>query len=116
MLSQLSYAPLTGDPAEDRTRVTAVKGRCLNRLTTGPDGCGGRIRTCDLRVMSPMSCQLLYSAIFKKTSDDLLSRGAAPQVPSALRGLTSVFGMGTGVTLLPLSLDKELREQRKILS
>ena len=42
-----------------------------------------------------------------ETSDDLLSRGAAPQVPSALRGLTSVFGMGTGVTLLPLSLDKE---------
>ena len=26
-------------------------------------GCGGRTRTCDLRVMSPTSCQLLYSAI-----------------------------------------------------
>ena len=25
-----------GDPAENRTRVTAVKGRCLDRLTTGP--------------------------------------------------------------------------------
>ena len=25
-----------GDPYENRTRVTAVKGRCLNRLTTGP--------------------------------------------------------------------------------
>ena len=25
-----------GDPDENRTRVTAVKGRCLNRLTTGP--------------------------------------------------------------------------------
>ena len=24
------------DPDENRTRVTAVKGRCLNRLTTGP--------------------------------------------------------------------------------
>ena len=29
----------------------------------------------------------------------LLSQGISPQVPSALRGLTSVFGMGTGVTL-----------------
>ena len=27
---------LYGDPDENRTRVTAVKGRCLNRLTTGP--------------------------------------------------------------------------------
>ena len=25
-----------GDPTETRTRVTAVKGRCLNRLTMGP--------------------------------------------------------------------------------
>ena len=25
-----------GDPDGTRTRVTAVKGRCLNRLTTGP--------------------------------------------------------------------------------
>ena len=28
------------------------------------NGCGGRTRTCDLRVMSPTSYQLLYSAIF----------------------------------------------------
>ena len=25
-----------GDPDGNRTRVTAVKGRCLSRLTTGP--------------------------------------------------------------------------------
>src|SRR3954451_5814139 len=30
---------------------------------------------------------------------DLLSQGVYPQVPSALTVLTSVFGMGTGVTL-----------------
>ena len=35
---------LFGDPDENRTRVTAVKGRCLNRLTTGPS-----IRTALLR-------------------------------------------------------------------
>ena len=27
---------LIGDPWENRTPVTAVKGRCLNRLTNGP--------------------------------------------------------------------------------
>jgi len=30
--------------------------------------------------------------------NDLLSQGLSPQVPSALEGLTSVFGMGTGVS------------------
>ena len=30
--------------------------------------------------------------------NDLLSHRAAPAVPSALEGLTAVFGMGTGVT------------------
>ena len=33
----------------------------------------------------------------------LLSRAVSSQVPSALKGLTSVFGMGTGGTLSPLS-------------
>ena len=33
---------------------------------------------------------------------DLLSRAVSSQVPSALKGLTSVFGMGTGVTPSPL--------------
>ena len=37
-------------------------------------------------------------AFFKKSGGDLLSQGDSPQVPSALVGLTSVFGMGTGVT------------------
>ncbi len=31
--------------------------------------------------------------------------GGIPQLPSALKSLTSVFGMGTGVTSLPLSPD-----------
>ena len=34
----------------------------------------------------------------KNSGDVLLSQGVAPQVPSALTGLTSVFGMGTGVS------------------
>ena len=35
-----------------------------------------------------------------KVGSVLLSQGVAPQVPSALMGLTSVFGMGTGVSPL----------------
>ena len=31
--------------------------------------------------------------------------GGIPQLPSALKSLTSVFGMGTGVTSSPSSLD-----------
>ena len=42
---------------------------------------------------------------FSVPSDDLLSQDPAVQVPSALRSLTSVFGMGTGVTFSPSSLD-----------
>ena len=45
-----------------------------------------------------------YSALFleKGSGGVLLSRAVSSQVPSALRGLTSVFGMGTGGTLSPL--------------
>jgi hypothetical protein len=33
-----------------------------------------------------------------KAGDGLLSHRLSPAVPSALQGLTAVFGMGTGVT------------------
>src|SRR5436190_11300032 len=51
----------------------------------------------------------------KKFGGDLLSQGVYPQVPSALAVLTSVFGMGTGVTLPvwpPKSVVKESRWTR----
>ena len=35
-----------------------------------------------------------------ESGDVLLFRAVSSQLPSALRGLTSVFGMGTGGTLL----------------
>ena len=41
-----------------------------------------------------------------ESGGDLLSRAVTSQVPSALKGLTSVFGMGTGVT--PSSLPPEM--------
>ena len=37
------------------------------------------------------------------TGDDLLSQAVSSQVPSALKGLTSVFGMRTGGSPSPLS-------------
>ena len=38
-----------------------------------------------------------------ESGNDLLSRAVSSQVPSALKGLTSVFGMGTGGSLSLLS-------------
>ena len=40
----------------------------------------------------------LASDLFMESGGDLLSRTVASQVPSALKSLTSVFGMGTGGT------------------
>ena len=37
----------------------------------------------------------------EEAGGDVLSHRIAPAVPSALRGLTTVFGMGTGVSLAP---------------
>ena len=34
--AELILRNMNGDPYGIRTRVTAVKGRCLNRLTKGP--------------------------------------------------------------------------------
>jgi hypothetical protein len=39
------------------------------------------------------------------SGDDLLSQAASRQVPSALKGLTTMFGMGMGVAPSPLSPD-----------
>ena len=61
-LQEVSF--FNGDSYENRTRVTAVKGRCLNRLTKEPYlfgknrkfipncGSGGQIRTNDLPGMN----------------------------------------------------------------
>ena len=38
-----------------------------------------------------------------ESGNDIVSRAVSSQVPSARGGLTSVFGMGTGGTLQPLS-------------
>ena len=45
--------------------------------------------------------QLMLSFFHMESGSVLLSRAVSSQVPSALKGLTSVFGMGTGGTLSP---------------
>ena len=52
-----------GDPYGNRTHVTAVKGRCLNRLTNGP-GSGNLIRTDDIPGMNRLLYQLSYAAMW----------------------------------------------------
>ena len=59
-----------GDPYGIRTRVTAVKGRCLNRLTKGPNGSEGRTRTYDHRINSAVLYQLSYFGIMFYVSVD----------------------------------------------
>ena len=61
------------DPNEIRTRVTAVKGRCLNRLTMGPKRSGrhglplknspSRTRTYDSAVNSRVLYRLSYRGL-----------------------------------------------------
>ena len=43
-----------------------------------------------------------FASTLLESGGDLLSRAVSSQVPSALKGLTSVFGMGTGGTPSPL--------------
>ena len=44
-------------------------------------------------------CANAQGAFSRGAGDGLLSRGLSTGVPSALSGLTTVFGMGTGVAL-----------------
>ena len=57
-----SVSVFFGDPYGNRTHVTAVKGRCLNRLTNGP-GSGDLTRTGDRPGMNRVLYQLSYAAI-----------------------------------------------------
>ena len=65
-----------GDPYGIRTRVTAVKGRCLNHLTNGPkNGSTGGTRTCDPLINSQMllPTELLWNNKSKAFAKDFKS-------------------------------------------
>ena len=57
------------------------------------NGSPNRTRTCDNSINSRVLYQLSYQGIL--LGNVLLSQNPAVQVPSALEGLTVVFGMGT---------------------
>ena len=50
---------------------------------------------------APLSNKSKAGLYKEKFGGVLLSHRVAPAVPSALKGLTAVFGMGTGVSPLP---------------
>ena len=54
---------------------------------------------CVVDAQTTKGAHRMAGALRTKSGGVLLSQGVNPQVPSALAGLTSVFGMGTGVTL-----------------
>ncbi len=87
-----------GDPYGIRTRVTAVKGRCLNRLTNGPKlapQVGFEPTTYRLTAGCSTTELLRNDLAWQRP----ILTGEIPQLLSALRRLTSVFGMGTGVAV-----------------
>ena len=59
-------------------------------------------RTSDTLINSQVLYQLSYAGIIKH-GNVLPSQGAIPQLLSALWSLTSVFGMGTGISSMPSS-------------
>ena len=86
--------PAPPSPAGRASR-TGLPGRsCPRGDRTADVGEGPRIDSTRKRRRPPRR----WGPSQKESGGDLLSQGDSPQVPSALAGLTSVFGMGTGVT------------------
>ena len=78
-----------GSPGRARTYNNSVNSRVLCHWATE-----------EYRLLEQHpSLQLSLHFRAMESGDVLLSRAVASQVPSALRGLTSVFGMGTGGSL-----------------
>src|SRR5690625_4203961 len=69
----------------------------LGRLSINGGGC--RARTCDPLLVRQVLSQLRQSSIVKHDAWRRPTLAEAkPQLPSALKSLTTVFEMGTGVT------------------
>ena len=86
-----THIPEPRQSAKRRPWVTVVYRISLRRLSVGSN------RRNRKRQKAPTRGSTLFVSI--NSGGVLLSQGVYPQVPSALTGLTSVFEMGTGVTL-----------------
>ena len=84
------------------TRFPIVLLRPLGQLSK--NGSEGRTRTYDRSVNSRLLYHWATSEYYYAQRRPTLA-GGDPQLPSAMKSLTSVFGMGTGVTSSPSSLD-----------
>ena len=93
--------------------ATSAPGRCPRASLRPPDAAHGQPSQV-LTHLAEAHRRLEISRLDTKKAPDfvrgffhmesgsvLLSRAVSSQVPSALKGLTSVFGMGTGGTLSP---------------
>ena len=69
--------------------------------------CGGKLHKHRQKSKSPGS--MGSGALEEIPANVLLSQPVARQVPSAMKGLTTLFGMGRGVSLSPRSAEKTLR-------
>jgi hypothetical protein len=67
------------------------------QMTSRTNTCG----FCRRKLRTSRISSSTLAAQSKKTGGDLLSQALASQVPSALRGLTALFGMGRGVSPSP---------------
>ena len=74
--------------------VDLRRGTWPGSLLSRPPACQNRF--------DKMKQEHVIDMLLLESGSDLLSRAVSSQVPSARRGLTSVFGMGTGGSLLPL--------------
>jgi hypothetical protein len=83
----------------------------MRRADTGPPAAGlwyqegepaDGVALCDRTKEKARCGEFVASGLFVgiTAGSDLLSHTVSHAVPSAVAGLTSVFGMGTGVTLL----------------
>ncbi len=92
--------PRPGDCAS-ALRLGRAEGAVAERAVVGPCETGaGCLPPCEGRPRTRRTPAADATGV-QGSGSDLLSQGNCPQVPSALTGLTSVFGMGTGVALPP---------------
>ncbi len=112
---QTSYRELIVAPVALRERLASLidweidhqwagrpSGIIIKNNGVGPDGAGLDLFVGLAADNTKAHCDSLNSGLFyfNTPGSDLLSHGVSPTVPSAVSGLTSVFGMGTGVTLI----------------
>ncbi len=105
IIPAVTYSP-TQLPMQSRSLVargpTPALGRGRRRLSRLAEKCDLCLDVCGQQVLPGYKKRAasLDAALENNPGSDLLSHTVTHAVPSAVAGLTSVFGMGTGVTLL----------------